>query len=385
MNKKTLLLGLLLAGMMWTPTAALADTSSRMEKAMVGPDDHEVTGTVEDADGPLIGATVKVVGASKGTVTDMDGKFVLKCNPGDMLEVSYVGYASVQSKAARGMKVVMSEDKTHLSEVVVTALGVKRDRKALGYALSEVKGDELTKAKETNVINSLSGKVAGLVVQNTASGASGSTRVLLRGNTEMTGNNQPLYVVDGVPLDNTNFASAGVEGGYDLGDGISAINPDDIENMTVLKGPAASALYGSRASHGVILITTKKAEKDKVSVEYNGSLTFDKQLAKWNDIQEIYGMGYSGAFSPQPHQAPTAAGEQRPMTWKWNTSTVSRGHSRCILTTRRASSALVSRHRIPPFSLSTLVRQACVSLSLTCATRISCPRLTCSVTISICV
>ena len=298
MNKKTLLLGLLLAGMMWTPTAALADTSSRMEKAMVGPDDHEVTGTVEDADGPLIGATVKVVGASKGTVTDMDGKFVLKCNPGDMLEVSYVGYASVQSKAARGMKVVMSEDKTHLSEVVVTALGVKRDRKALGYALSEVKGDELTKAKETNVINSLSGKVAGLVVQNTASGASGSTRVLLRGNTEMTGNNQPLYVVDGVPLDNTNFASAGVEGGYDLGDGISAINPDDIENMTVLKGPAASALYGSRASHGVILITTKKAEKDKVSVEYNGSLTFDKQLAKWNDIQEIYGMGYSGAFSP---------------------------------------------------------------------------------------
>ncbi|MBR2202958.1 MAG: SusC/RagA family TonB-linked outer membrane protein [Prevotella sp.] len=298
MNKKTLLLGLLLAGMMWTPTAVIADTSSRMEKAMVGPDDHEVTGTVEDADGPLIGATVKVVGASKGTVTDMDGKFVLKCNPGDMLEVSYVGYASVQSKAARGMKVVMSEDKTHLSEVVVTALGVKRDRKALGYALSEVKGDELTKAKETNVINSLSGKVAGLVVQNTASGASGSTRVLLRGNTEMTGNNQPLYVVDGVPLDNTNFASAGVEGGYDLGDGISAINPDDIENMTVLKGPAASALYGSRASHGVILITTKKAEKDKVSVEYNGSLTFDKQLAKWNDIQEIYGMGYSGAFSP---------------------------------------------------------------------------------------
>ena len=298
MNKKTLLLGLLMAGMMWTPAIALADSSSHTEKATPAPDDHEVTGTVEDADGPLIGATVKVVGSNKGTVTDMDGKFVLHCKPGDMLEVSYVGYASVQSKATRGMKVLMSEDKTQLSEVVVTALGVKRDRKALGYALSEVKGDELTKAKETNVINSLSGKVAGLVVQNTASGASGSTRVLLRGNTEMTGNNQPLYVIDGVPLDNTNFASAGVEGGYDLGDGISAINPDDIENMTVLKGPAASALYGSRASHGVILITTKKAEKDKVSVEYNGSLTIDKLLAKWNNVQETYGMGYSGAFSP---------------------------------------------------------------------------------------
>ena len=160
-----------------------------------------------------------------------------------------------------------------------------------------MKGEELTKAKETNVINSLSGKVAGLVVQNTAGGASGSTRVLLRGNTEMTGNNQPLYVIDGVPLDNTNFGSAGQEGGYDLGDGISAINPDDIENMTVLKGPAASALYGSRASHGVILITTKKADKDKIGVEYNGSFTVDQQLAKWNDIQQTYGMGYSGAYS----------------------------------------------------------------------------------------
>ena len=188
----------------------------------------------------------------------------------------------------------MEEESTALSEVVVTALGIKRDRKALGYGVSEVKGEELTKAKETNVINSLSGKVAGLVVQNTAGGASGSTRVLLRGNTEISGNNQPLYVIDGVPLDNTNFGSAGEAGGYDLGDGISAINPDDIENMTVLKGPAASALYGSRASHGVILITTKKAEKDRISVEYNGSFTIDTQLAKWDDIQEVYGMGYGG-------------------------------------------------------------------------------------------
>ena len=134
------------------------------------------------------------------------------------------------------------------------------------------------------------------MVQNTAGGASGSTRVLLRGNTEMTGNNQPLYVVDGVPLDNTNFGSAGQAGGYDLGDGISAINPDDIETMTVLKGPAASALYGSRASHGVILITTKKAAKDKVSVEYNGSITMDKQLAKWDNIQQVYGMGNGGQY-----------------------------------------------------------------------------------------
>ena len=297
MKKTKMFLCLLCAGMMWMSPAASVAGTNRAELA-AAPDDQVISGTVEDAAGPMIGATVKVAGTNNGTVTDFDGKFHLKCKPGDLLEVSYVGYSTKTVKAQQGMKIMMDEDKTVLSEVVVTALGIKRDRKALGYGLAEVKGEELTKAKETNVINSLSGKVAGLVVQNTAGGASGSTRVLLRGNTEMTGNNQPLYVVDGVPLDNTNFGSAGVEGGYDLGDGISAINPDDIENMTVLKGPAASALYGSRASHGVILITTKKADKDKISVEYNGSLTVDVQNAEWDDIQEVYGMGFSGAYSP---------------------------------------------------------------------------------------
>ena len=257
----------------------------------------KVFGTVTDGTEPVIGASIRVKNSSQGTITDMDGNFKLDVAPGTELIISYVGYKDVTVKAGANMKIVLEEESTALSEVVVTALGIKRERKALGYGVSEVKGEELTKAKETNVINSLSGKVAGLVVQNTAGGSSGSTRVLLRGNTEMTGNNQPLYVIDGVPLDNTNFSSAGEAGGYDLGDGISAINPDDIENMTVLKGPAASALYGSRASHGVILITTKKAEKDKVSVEYNGSLTIDKQLAKWDNIQQVYGMGYNGAYS----------------------------------------------------------------------------------------
>ena len=296
MKKNKMLLCLLCAGMTWMPLMAHAAEGSRMETA-AAPDDQEIVGTVEDADGPLIGATVKVSGTSNGVVTDLNGHFKLKCKPGATLEVSYVGYTTQTVKAQAGMKIMMSEDKTELSEVVVTALGIKRNRKALGYGVAEIKGADLTKAKETNVINSLSGKVAGLVVQNTAGGAAGSTRVMLRGNTEMTGNNQPLYVIDGVPLDNTNFGSAGTEGGYDLGDGISAINPDDIENMTVLKGPAASALYGSRASHGVILITTKKAEKDKVSVEYNGSLTIDTQNAQWDDIQQTYGMGYGGQFS----------------------------------------------------------------------------------------
>lgn len=258
---------------------------------------QNISGTVTDGSESIIGASVVVKGRSMGTVTDANGHFSLDVKPGTLLEISYVGYKSITVKASNNMKIILAEDKKMIDEVVVTALGIKRDRKALGYGVGEVKGEELTKAKETNVINSLAGKIPGLVVSQTAGGASGSTRVILRGSTEMTGNNQPLYVVDGVPLDNTNYGSAGTSGGFDLGDGISSINPDDIETMSVLKGPAASALYGSRASHGVILITTKKAGKDKFSVEYNGSVTMDTQLAKWNDIQQTYGMGSNGTYS----------------------------------------------------------------------------------------
>ena len=195
-----------------------------------------VTGTVEDADGPLIGASVLIKGTTVGTITDMDGQFSIEAKVGDELEFSYMGYTSQTHKVTgKTLNVTMSENTEVLSEVVVTAMGLKRDRKALGYEVGEVKGEELTKAKETNVANSLAGRVAGLVVQGTAAGASGSTRVMLRGTTEMTGNNQPLYVIDGVPMDNTAFGSAGTEGGYDLGDGISAINPDDIESMSLIK------------------------------------------------------------------------------------------------------------------------------------------------------
>ena len=297
MTTKQLKLALCVLGTGLMTMPVMANGSKGMDTNIaVEADGITVKGNISDVSGPLIGVSVMVVGTTKGTITDMDGNFTLECNAGDELEISYIGYNTIRVKAQSNMQITLEESSTELEEVVVTALGIKRDRKALGYGLSEVKGEELTKAKETNVINSLAGKVAGLVVSNTAGGASGSTRVMLRGTTELTGNNQPLYVVDGVPLDNTNFGSAGEQGGYDLGDGISAINPDDIETMTVLKGPAASALYGSRASHGVILITTKKAEQEKVSVEYNGSFTVDTQLAKWDDVQEIYGMGDNGQY-----------------------------------------------------------------------------------------
>ena len=262
---------------------------------------RQVSGNVKDAMGAIIGASIVEKGTTNGTITDMDGNFVLNVQPGATLVVSYVGYKTKEVKVGTSpLDITLEEDSKVLSEVVVTALGIKRERKALGYGVDEVKGEALTKAKETNVINSMAGRVPGLVVSQTAGGPSGSTRVLLRGNTEMTGNNQPLYVIDGVPLDNTNYGSAGTEGGYDLGDGISSINPDDIENMSVLKGPAASALYGSRASHGVILITTKKASNkdgERLSVEYNGTMTFETQLAKWNEVQQVYGMGSDGTYS----------------------------------------------------------------------------------------
>ena len=258
---------------------------------------NKVIGTVKDEFGPVIGASVVEKGTSNGVVTDLNGKFSLNVKPGATLIISFVGYKQQEVKAGNvPLNIVLEEDSKMLGEVVVTALGIKRERKALGYGVAEVQGEALTKAKETNVINSMAGRVPGLVVTQTAGGASGSSRVILRGSTEMTGNNQPLYVIDGVPLDNTNFGSAGTYGGFDLGDGISSVNPDDIESMSVLKGPAASALYGSRASHGVILITTKKANKDKISVEYNGTMTFDTQLAKWDDVQQIYGMGSNGTY-----------------------------------------------------------------------------------------
>ena len=258
---------------------------------------NKVIGTVKDEFGPVIGASVVEKGTSNGVVTDLNGKFSLNVKPGATLIISFVGYKQQEVKAGNvPLNIVLEEDSKMLGEVVVTALGIKRERKALGYGVAEVQGEALTKAKETNVINSMAGRVPGLVVTQTAGGASGSSRVILRGSTEMTGNNQPLYVIDGVPLDNTNFGSAGTYGSFDLGDGISSVNPDDIESMSVLKGPAASALYGSRASHGVILITTKKANKDKISVEYNGTMTFDTQLAKWDDVQQIYGMGSNGTY-----------------------------------------------------------------------------------------
>ena len=279
----------------------------------------KIKGKVSDEKGEaLIGATVKIKNATHGTVTDVNGNFEIVLPPGGVLIISYIGYREQELKinSQRTYDIVLKEETAGLDEVVVTALGIKRDRKALGYAVSDVKGKELEKAKETNVINALAGKIPGLVISQTAGGPAGSTRVIIRGNTSLTGSNQPLYVVDGVPLDNSNFGSAGAYGGYDLGDGISSINPDDIESMSVLKGPAASALYGSRAAHGVILITTKKAQKNQnrraIGVEVNSTVTFEKQLTEYDDVQTEFGQGWDGRINLNDDDAKSACASWGP-------------------------------------------------------------------------
>lgn len=260
--------------------------------------ERTLKGVVKDQDSePIIGANVTVKGTSRGCITDVNGNFSLQVPANGLIVVSYIGYTPQTIKIGadtRNLNIQLEEDTKVLNEVVVTALGVKRESKALGYAVAEVKGDALNAARPINAMGALSGKVPGVDISSTTAGPSGSTRVIIRGNGELSGNNQPLYVIDGVPMDNSQLGGAGQWGGYDMGDGISSINPDDIESMTILKGASAAALYGSRATHGVVLITTKSANKHGFGVEVSSSVDFVNQLSKFDDYQREYGAGRNG-------------------------------------------------------------------------------------------
>ncbi len=255
---------------------------------------QSISGTVTDENGvPLPGATVLVQGTSNGVSTDFDGNYSINATSGDTLVFSFVGYGSqsVVVGSSATVNAELSPDNA-LEEVVVTSLGIKRNVKALGYSLTQVDGAELSANKTSNAINALQGKVAGVMVTGSAMGAKGSSRVVIRGSSSLTGNNQPLYVVDGITINNTNLGAAGVWGGADYGDGISSINPDEIESVTVLKGGAAAALYGSRASNGVIIINTKTgAGAEGIGVEFNSSMQFDSVNLDLRDTQTIYGQG----------------------------------------------------------------------------------------------
>ena len=271
-----------------------------------------IKGVVSDQNGlPLPGVTVLIQGTAKATQTDYDGVYVIEASKGNVLIFSYIGIKTktVTVGDSAQLNVVLAEDTQNLDEVVVTALGIKRQKKELGYAVQDVKGDQLNKVITTNVATALSGKIAGVDVSIPATGAGGSTRVIIRGISSIGENNQPLYIVDGVPIDNTglsNDSSATSKwfDGRDSGDGISSINPNDIESLTVLKGAAAAALYGSRALNGVILITTKKGSKGKLQVELTSGVSFDRVNAKYNDYQTDYGTGSNGIL-PDPTKAPS--------------------------------------------------------------------------------
>lgn len=256
----------------------------------------KVSGKVTAADNQvLIGVSVVVSGGTQGTVTDVDGNYVITVPNDASLVFSYVGYLS-QTVAVRGrssINVVMAVDNKELGEVVVTALGIKKDERAIGYSVSKVEGQALSVARETNVATSLQGRVAGLNVGSTSGGPGSAARLNIRGVTSFSGTSQPLIVINGVPMDNTVRGSSGEWGGADLGDGISNINPDDIESMTVLKGSTASALYGARAANGVIQITTKSGLRNKTTITYNTNYQFDHAVDN-RDFQTQYGQGSQG-------------------------------------------------------------------------------------------
>ncbi|MDO4163205.1 MAG: SusC/RagA family TonB-linked outer membrane protein [Bacteroides sp.] len=258
----------------------------------------------EEDQEPVVGASVLVVGTSVGTVTDIDGKFTINNVPGSAktLKVSFVGMQPRVVAIAPGqMRIVLKADTELLDEVVVTAMGISRAKKALGYAMTEVGGDEMVKARGglTNPVNALQGKVAGLQISSGSGSMGGSSKVLIRGVSSISGNNQPLFVVDGVPIEGTDFNSTSTQrggGGYDYGNLIQDINPDDIENISVLKGASASALYGSRANNGVVMITTKKGKKDEgLGVTFTTSVGIEV-VNKLPKLQRLYGGGYGTEF-----------------------------------------------------------------------------------------
>lgn len=285
-----------------------------------------VTGVVTGEDGlGMPGVSVLEKGTTNGTITNPDGNYSIRVGASATLVFSFMGYTSqeVPVDGRTQINVSLLVSTLAVDEVVVTALGIRRERKALGYSVQDIKGEDLMMARETNVINSLSGKIAGLQLIKSGNGIGGSTKINIRGNSSLVGNNQPLIVVDGIPMDN--FIGGGTEWmGVDYGSGISDINPDDIESMTVLKGASAATLYGNRAGNGVILITTKKgAVKRGAGITVTSNLTFEDMLA-YPELQNDYSQGTEGNYvidsqlswgaKIQGQMVDYWAGGQRPLT-----------------------------------------------------------------------
>lgn len=264
--------------------------SEKRPQKQAGRDDM-IAGRVTDQNGvPLVGVSILVKGSARGTTTDVSGRFVLRIEPGDVLVASYLGYESVEVAAdsRTGVEIRMQESSKALDAVVVTALGIKRSEKALSYNVQGVKGEDMNIVKDANFMNSLAGKVAGVSINASAGGVGGATRVVMRGTKSISGNNNALYVIDGVPILNVTGGSVDSEYGLAGGEGISDINPEDIESVNVLTGPSAAALYGSSAANGVVLINTKKGTAGKPKITVSNNTTFSNPFMM-PEFQNTYG------------------------------------------------------------------------------------------------
>jgi len=247
---------------------------------------------------PLAGVNIVEKGTTNGIITDANGEFTLKVNPGSVLIVSYIGYEKqeVPVDSRENMIITLKEQTHQLNDVVVTALGLEKNASTLTYSVKQLAGDELTRVKDPSMMASLTGKISGVQINKTSSGLGGSSKVLMRGIRSVVGNNQPLYVIDGVPVMSASneqaFTAVGGtadSGNRDGGDGVSNLNPEDVESISVLKGAPAAALYGSQAANGVILITTKKGTKDRRKITFSTNLTFDKAFSL-PEFQDRYGV-----------------------------------------------------------------------------------------------
>jgi TonB-linked SusC/RagA family outer membrane protein len=246
---------------------------------------------------PLPGVSIGIKGSTAGAQTDVSGKFTINANANDVLRVSYLGFATQEipvTNSSTNLQIVLVEAPNSLNEVVVTALNISKDKKTLGYSVQGLKSKDISEAKESNLVNALSGKIAGVQVTG-SQGDMGSSRIVIRGETSVAGNNQPLFVIDGVIVDNSQFQ--GTNGSRDFQNAIADINPEDIESLSVLKGPNAAALYGSRAAAGVILIKTKTGKNAKgLGITINSNTSF-ATLKVFPTYQNQFGQGANGQFS----------------------------------------------------------------------------------------
>ena len=272
-----------------------------------------IKGVVRDATGePLIGASVIEKGTNNGVITDVEGSFILTVPTDATLSIAYMGYATREIRLAKrkkqgDLKVTLREDSQQLKEVVVTAMGIKKDTKRLGYAVSTIESDEIVKAGATNFASAMYGKAPGIRITQTQGGAAGAVSINVRGLTSITGNNQPLIILDGVPIRNggtgksTDFAEFGNDGQI-RSNGLVDINPEDIESVSVLKGASATALYGSEAANGAVVITSKRAKSGKLTVDFTAQVTANLP-AYLPKVQTVYGPGrYNTEYSDYEKQ-----------------------------------------------------------------------------------